>query len=84
MLTPHQSRLAEQASTEMDSGKLMHLIAELCRAIDSEREENRLSRTGCVEDCREHEPALAANPSLLIGSLEAPSLSVPLAIPPAN
>jgi hypothetical protein len=54
MLTPHQSRLAEQASKEMDSGKLMHLIAQLCRAIDSEREANRQSRRGCAEDCREY------------------------------
>jgi hypothetical protein len=58
MLTPHQSRLAEQASNEMDSGKLMHLIAELCNAFDSEREENRQSRRGCAEDCREYEPPL--------------------------
>jgi len=59
-MTPHTMHLAEQASKEMDSGKLMHLIAELCRAIDSEREENRLSRRGCAEDCREHKPLVAA------------------------
>jgi len=59
-MTPHPLHLAEQASKEMESGKLMHLIAELCRAIDAEREENRQSRTGCAEDCREHNPPLAA------------------------
>jgi hypothetical protein len=54
MLTPHQYQLAEQASKEMDSGKLMHLIAQLCSAIDKEREGNRQSRRGCAEDCREY------------------------------
>ena len=54
MLTPHQSRLAEQASTEMDSGKLMHLITQLCDSFHSELEENRQSRRGCAEDCREY------------------------------
>jgi len=57
-LTPRSLHLAEQASKEMDSGKLMHLIAELCRAIDSEREDNRPSRRGCAEDCREYEPPI--------------------------
>jgi len=55
MLTPHQLHLAEQASNEMDSGKLMHLVAELCRAIDSQYEENRQSRIGCAADCREYQ-----------------------------
>jgi hypothetical protein len=68
-MTPRSLHLAEQASKEMDSGKLMHLIAELCRAIDSEREENRQSRRGCAEDCREYEPPLAAIPNVLISSL---------------
>jgi hypothetical protein len=31
--------LAEQASTEMDSEKLMVLVAKLCQGIDGEREE---------------------------------------------
>jgi len=53
-MTPRTLHLAERASKEMDSGKLMHLIAELCRAIDSEREENRESQRGCLEDCREY------------------------------
>jgi len=57
-LTPRTMHLAERASKEMDSGKLMHLIAQLCRAIDTEREENRLSRRGCAEDCREYETLL--------------------------
>jgi len=47
--------LAEQASKEMDSGKLKHLIAELCRAFDSEHQKNRQSRSGCLEDCGEYE-----------------------------
>ena len=54
MLTPHQSRLAEQASNEMDSGKLMQLITELCDALENEHEENRPLRRGCAEDCREY------------------------------
>jgi hypothetical protein len=54
MLTPHQSRLAEQASIEMDSEKLLHLITQLCRSFDSELEERRQSRPGCIEDCREY------------------------------
>jgi len=53
-MTPHQTHLAEQASKEMDSGKLMHLITELCRSFDGELEENRQSRRGCAEDCREY------------------------------
>lgn len=36
----------------------MYLIAELCRAIDSQHEENRQSRRGCAEDCREYEPSV--------------------------
>jgi hypothetical protein len=46
-MTP-QTNLAEQVSKEMDSA-----MAELCRAIDNEREEN-LFRMGCREDCKEH------------------------------
>jgi hypothetical protein len=75
MLTPHQLHLAEQASTEMDLGQLMHLIAELCRAIDSEYEENRQLRNGCRHDCREYEwSPLEAIPGWMINSsLEVPS-----------
>jgi len=71
-LTPRSFYLAQQASKEMDSGKLMHLIAQLCRAIDSEREENRQSRRGCTEDCREYEPSK--------GGLEARSPYAPCAM----
>ena len=49
-MTAHQQHLAEQVSRETDSGKLKHLIAELCLAFDSEREENRQLRPGCWED----------------------------------
>jgi hypothetical protein len=75
MLTPHQLHLAEQASIEMDSGKLMHLIAELCRAIDCEHEENRQLRSGCHEDCREYEwsPLEATSGWMINSSLEVPS-----------
>lgn len=54
-MTPHQLHLAEQASKETDSVKLKHLIAELCRAFDSEHQENHQSRSGCLEDCGEYE-----------------------------
>ena len=54
-LTTRSLHLARRASKEMDSGKLMHLIAELCRAIDSEREANRQSRRGCAADCSEYQ-----------------------------
>jgi hypothetical protein len=53
-LTPRTMHLAERASKEMDSGKLMHLITKLCDAFDDEQEENRQSRRGCLEDCREY------------------------------
>jgi hypothetical protein len=66
-MTPRSLHLAEQASKEMDSGKLMHLIAELCCAIDNENEENRQSRRGCVEDCTEHEPPAGPASSLFDG-----------------
>jgi hypothetical protein len=57
-MTPRTLHLSEQARKEMDSGKLMYLTAELCRAIDSQHEENLQSRRGCAEDCREYEPAM--------------------------
>jgi hypothetical protein len=53
-MTPHQTHLAEQASKEMDPVRLTVLVAELCQALDSERQENNHLRTGCREDCREH------------------------------
>jgi hypothetical protein len=53
-MTPHQTHLAEQVSKEMDTTKLLVLLAELCRALDNEREEN-IFRVGCLEDCREHQ-----------------------------
>jgi hypothetical protein len=54
-MTPRQEHLAEQVGKETDSGKLKQLVAELCLAFDSEREENRQLRPGCREDCREHQ-----------------------------
>jgi hypothetical protein len=65
-MTPHQTHLAEQASKEMDSMKLSVLIAQLCRALDDEREEN-LFRVGCREDCREHQksPSRVLGPQLV-------------------
>jgi hypothetical protein len=65
-MTPHQTHLAEQVSKERDSVKLLVLVAELCRALDNEREEN-LFRMGCREDCKEHQesPAPAVDPQLL-------------------
>jgi hypothetical protein len=65
-MTPHQTHLAEQVSKEMDSVKLLVLVAELCRALDDEHEEN-LFRVGCREDCREHlgSPAPVIDPQLL-------------------
>ena len=38
----------------MVSANLSVLVAQLCLALDGEREEN-LFRVGCREDCREHE-----------------------------
>lgn len=74
-MTPHSLHLAEQASKETDSGKLMHLIAELCRSIDSEHEENRQLRSGCHEDCREYEwtPLEATSGWMINSSLDVPS-----------
>jgi hypothetical protein len=37
-MTPYQTHLAERASKEMDSVKLLALVAELCRALDNSRE----------------------------------------------
>jgi hypothetical protein len=78
-MTPHQQHLAEQVSKETDSGKLKHLIAELCLAFDSEREENRQSRTGCLKDCKEHEQKPDSG-RVIITSLEEPSTCVSFAI----
>jgi hypothetical protein len=74
-LTPRSLHLAQQASKEMDSGKLMHLIAELCRAIDSEREENRQSRLGCAEDCKEYKLPLTTTAGESIPMRPSPSIS---------
>ena len=52
-MTPYQTHLAEQASTELDSTKVLDLVNELCRAIDAEKEANRLWRLGCRRDCKE-------------------------------
>ena len=65
-MTPHQKHLAKQVSREMDSVKLLVLVAELCRALDNEHEEN-IFRVGCREDCREHRgsPAPLLSPQLM-------------------
>jgi hypothetical protein len=65
-MTSHQTHLAELASKEMDSVKLLVLVAELCHALDNEREEN-LFRVGCREDCREHQasPVPVFGPQLM-------------------
>jgi hypothetical protein len=72
-MTPFQEHLAKQASTEMDSTKLLVLIDELCGAIDSEIEDNRLLRLGCKWDCKEHGhvyPLPAALPENVKGAVE--------------
>ncbi len=38
--------IAEKASTEMDPTKLAHLIGQLCRAIDEERNERSQNVVG--------------------------------------
>jgi hypothetical protein len=45
--------------------KLLVLVAELCRALDNEREDN-LFRVECLEDCGEHQrlPAPVFSPQL--------------------
>jgi hypothetical protein len=65
-MTPHQTRLAREVSEKTDSVKLLVLLAELCRAIDNEREEN-IFRVDCREDCREHQrsPTPVFGPQLL-------------------
>jgi hypothetical protein len=64
-VTPNQTHLAEQASKEMDSVKLLVLMAELCRAIDNEHKEN-IFRVDCLEDCREHrESPVPVKPQLV-------------------
>ena len=57
-MTPHQTHLAEQGSKEKDSVNLLVMVAELCRAIDSEHKEN-IFRVGCREDCREYQESPA-------------------------
>jgi len=81
-VTPHQTHLAKQASKAMDPGKLKHLITELCHSFDSEREENRQLRRGCLEDCTEYEwTPLEATPDWVINiNLEVPLPPVPLAL----
>jgi hypothetical protein len=72
-MTPYQEHLAEQASTEMDATKLLVLVDELCRAIDSEIEDNRLLRLGCKRDCKEHShvfPLPAVLPENVTGAVE--------------
>jgi hypothetical protein len=62
-MTPEQTHLAEQASKETDSEKLMLLITQLCDALDKERAENRHLRHNCRDDCKEN-----TKPSSAIGS----------------
>jgi hypothetical protein len=57
-MTPYQAHLAEQASTEADPTKLQNIVDELSRALDDEVDNNRASRSGCEEDCREHDAPL--------------------------
>jgi hypothetical protein len=72
-MTPFQEQSAAQASTETVSTRLFILVGELCRAVDIEREDNRLSRLGCKRDCQEHRqiharpPALAENVTGAVG-----------------
>jgi hypothetical protein len=65
-MTPYQDHLAAQASTERVSTRLLMLVGELCRAIDSEMEDNRLLRLGCKRDCREHRQVYARHPALAV------------------
>jgi hypothetical protein len=53
-MTRDQKHIAEQASEEMDSEKLLLLITKLCDAIDKEHAENRHSPHNCLDDCREN------------------------------
>ena len=69
-MTPHQLRFAEQASKQMDPGKLMYLTAELCRAIDGELAENYHLRIGCREDCRGHGYAFPFRPGESLPAME--------------
>jgi hypothetical protein len=57
-MTPYQTQLAEQASTELDSTKLLDVVDKLCRAIDAERESNHQLRLDCQRDCKEHGDSL--------------------------
>jgi hypothetical protein len=68
-MTPHQEHLAEQAGTEMDPTKLLALVDELCRAIDSEIEDNRLLRLGCKWDWKEHSHVFPPPAALPVGRL---------------
>jgi hypothetical protein len=49
-MTPYQQHLAEQASKEMDSAKLLVLVIELCHAMDTEIEDKPRLRIGCQSD----------------------------------
>lgn len=46
--------LAQKVSSERDPARMMRLVDELCLAIDNELAANRLARSGCRADCREH------------------------------
>ena len=53
-MTPHQLRIAQQASREIDPTKVRSLLDELCHAMDGEREEKRQLHRDRGQDCREH------------------------------
>jgi hypothetical protein len=65
-MSSDQPQPAEQASTELDSTKLQDTVDELSHALDKEVEDNRGSRSGCEDDCREHDDPL---PLTLVAAL---------------
>jgi hypothetical protein len=65
-MSPYGVELAEQASTEPDSTKPQNIVDELARALNDEVEANRELRSGCEEDCREHDAQL---PLALVAAL---------------
>ena len=72
-MTPYPEQFAAPASTETVSTRMLVLVGELCRAIDSEMEDNRLLRLGCKRDCQEHRHVYARHPALaenVIGAVE--------------
>jgi hypothetical protein len=66
-----QLRLPEQFSLAMNAMKNRIALDQLCRVVEIEREDNRLLRSGCREDCREHgeQTLLPRNPLPSAGTL---------------